>query len=120
MIKNSAVMKIFLRSSGILKIVMILFIVPFLQIANRRPHSIHNSRNANSLPSMTCLGGTRLHFVSDRFLRRGDDVGFAALGFDLGDRRLRVTVRAEGELLGQFAATENTDAVGGFFRQPFY
>src|SRR5262245_59629328 len=54
---------------------------------------------------------TRFHLVAGRLLGRGDDFDRAALGLDLGLRRRREVVRADVELLGNFALPEDADAI---------
>src|SRR6516225_5099249 len=84
-------MPIFWASSGILKIVMILFIrTPSLSLSFRRP---------------------RLHLVSLRFLARRNDLDRASLGSDLLGRRLGKMVGADNQAFRHFPVAQNAHAV---------
>src|SRR6266581_671080 len=106
--KNSSVMPIFKRSSGILKRVMSLVITsaPGLGclVGNRRSAAKHLAR-------VSLLGRAGFHFVSLGLLARRNQVGTAALRFDLLHRRLGKMMRLDDEPLRDLAAAKNANAV---------
>src|SRR6516165_437259 len=97
MTRKRAVIKILRVNSGILKMLMSLF--------------MDHGPPCQSRPSL--LGLARLHLVPYRLLGRRDQFRSAALGFDLFGGRLGEMVRLDGEALAEISLTENSYTIGG-------
>src|SRR5215831_4155450 len=101
MARNRSVIRIFVRSSGIMKMALSLpmnqlpgtwIMWPGLSLAGPFVRS-----------GVGGLRLARLHLVAHRLFRRGDDLRGPAPGRDLLAGRLREVVGLHGELLGQLA-----------------
>src|SRR5205809_648534 len=112
MIRKSSVIPIFWDSSGILNMVMSLFMC---QAPGSWRAAANAKRPAGSL-GFLCL--RRLHFVSDRSLGGGDDLGGAPLGLDLLQCRFGEVVRLDDELLGHVSGAQDADAIGRALGEP--
>src|SRR5215207_5791086 len=122
MARNRSVMRIFVLSSGIMKMALIL---PIPGSSWQRQGEGQTRRQEERRFRSPCLlvslspclsSGLRLpwlHLVLDRLLGRRDDLHRAALGRDLLGGRLGEVAGPDGELLGQLALAEDADAVGG-------
>src|SRR6266404_96291 len=104
MASSTSVMPILRVNSGILKIEMILFMS-------------FSGQAAGGLRSYDILARPRFHLISDRPLRRRDNVGGAALGGDLLGGGFRKVVGLHRQLFGHLAGAENAHAVGWAFGQ---
>src|SRR5438093_4623220 len=131
--KNSKVMPIFRRSSGILKTVMSLFIMSAPGLTSfalecgvcRRFYSVNpkrrltpHSKDANDPARVSLLGWTGFHFVSFGLLARRNKIRAAALGFDLLQCGLGKMMRFDDQLLRHLAVAEDANAVGRAVGQP--
>src|SRR5260370_42478998 len=99
MASSTSVIPILRVNSGILKIEMILFMS-------------FSGQAAGGLRSYDVLARPRFHLISDRPLRRRNDVGGAALGGDLLRGGVRKVVWLSPLLFGPLAGAENAHAGG--------
>src|SRR5437763_707660 len=121
MARNSSVIKIFCRSSLILKTdasrlcpkevspVFTIAVAVDMGKSSIRRLRLGASAKPQAADPLAFLALPWLHFILDRLLRRQNDLGGAALGLDLLVGGLRKVMRLDVQLLGDFTGAEDAN-----------